>query len=228
MDRRSFLKHSSLLVSGLAVVSPAPSLLFGRPARIKAADDFSLSLITGNPDRAVGAIEDFLRRTELLRETISFSEHPVPGRHVSDIVVQYRNQLVDFHKQKDELAQKIKALSERLELRREVDNPVLLRFYMPQVTARPGIVNILRSNVLVEELPLNEDRAAYEVAGKRGGVTLVIRNRSVRIAGASCKHKTCVKLGSINLPGQSLVCIPNEIRVTIEGKGAGGVDGIAF
>jgi hypothetical protein len=50
----------------------------------------------------------------------------------------------------------------------------------------------------------------------------------VKIVSASCKHKTCMKLGAISRPGQSLVCIPNRLRVVIEGGNDFGVDGITF
>ncbi|MDO5717014.1 MAG: NusG domain II-containing protein [Tissierellia bacterium] len=43
----------------------------------------------------------------------------------------------------------------------------------------------------------------------------------VRVLDASCPNKLDVKQGKIHSPGQSIICIPNRMVVTIEGQSDG-------
>lgn len=49
---------------------------------------------------------------------------------------------------------------------------------------------------------------------------------SVCVSEASCKNQVCVRHGSISHPGESIVCLPNRLIVSIEGGGGGGYDSI--
>ena len=53
-----------------------------------------------------------------------------------------------------------------------------------------------------------------------------IKDRSVRVIFADCPDKSCVKQGAVSGVGQSVVCLPNRLFVTVNGKG-GIVDGIS-
>ena len=48
-----------------------------------------------------------------------------------------------------------------------------------------------------------------------------ISGGAVSVTGASCRNQVCVKHGSISRAGESIVCLPNRLVVTIEGKGGG-------
>ena len=93
---------------------------------------------------------------------------------------------------------------------------------------KPGDINIFRGNTLIKQLPLNNDIENYRVEGMKGHVDIKIRNKYVSITSASCKHKTCMNMEPISKPGQNLICIPNQINITIAGKNAFGVDSITF
>jgi len=56
-----------------------------------------------------------------------------------------------------------------------------------------------------------------------GTNTLVIKDGYAMIIGSNCPDKTCEKQGRINLQGQTIVCLPNRLIVTIEQE-QGGVD----
>lgn len=47
-----------------------------------------------------------------------------------------------------------------------------------------------------------------------------IRNHQIRIKHADCPDQVCVKTGWIKKSGQSIVCIPNHIVITVKGTGA--------
>lgn len=57
-----------------------------------------------------------------------------------------------------------------------------------------------------------------EILAEDGGVNrLVIEGGTAYISHADCPDRLCEKMGRIRLPGQSLVCLPHALVVTIEG-----------
>ena len=67
-----------------------------------------------------------------------------------------------------------------------------------------------------------EDGGEYVLNG--GTNILVIENGAAYIREAHCPDKTCVKKGKISYVGQSAVCLPNRVSVTVIGESADGVD----
>lgn len=57
-----------------------------------------------------------------------------------------------------------------------------------------------------------------------GTNTLVIEDGYAYLSEATCPDKICVQMGKIHLNGQLIVCLPNEVIVTVEGGDDGGVD----
>ena len=57
-----------------------------------------------------------------------------------------------------------------------------------------------------------------------GTNVLVIEDGAAYIRDADCPDKTCVKKGKLRYVGQSSVCLPNRLAVTVIGESAGGVD----
>ena len=53
---------------------------------------------------------------------------------------------------------------------------------------------------------------------------LVIEGGAAYIKEADCPDKTCVRKGRISYVGQSAVCLPNRVSVTVIGEDARGVD----
>lgn len=71
--------------------------------------------------------------------------------------------------------------------------------------------------------PLNEDDESthykyYNLVHIKGG--------KVSVSAASCKNQVCVRHGSISKSGESIVCLPNRLIVTIEDKSGGDYDSI--
>ena len=48
---------------------------------------------------------------------------------------------------------------------------------------------------------------------------ITIKGGKVQVSKSSCKNQICDKQGSISTTHQSIVCIPNRVVVSIEGKG---------
>ncbi|MBI5323675.1 MAG: NusG domain II-containing protein, partial [Ignavibacteriae bacterium] len=55
-----------------------------------------------------------------------------------------------------------------------------------------------------------------------------INNNSVFASHSSCKHKNCIHTGAISKAGQSIICIPNNIRIALDGNYLNNVDSITF
>ena len=52
--------------------------------------------------------------------------------------------------------------------------------------------------------------------------TVVISDGKVEVTESSCKNQVCVKHGAISQTGESIVCLPNRLVVTIEANGGSG------
>ena len=76
----------------------------------------------------------------------------------------------------------------------------------------------------VTSIPLDKD-----IHGVNGGITeLVIADGQVWMEEASCPDKLCVHQGKIQYAGQSIICLPNKVSVTIEDEqDKNGVDAVA-
>ncbi len=77
----------------------------------------------------------------------------------------------------------------------------------------------------VDRLPLSEDTTkAY--ADENGGTNLlVIENGKARITEANCPDKICVHHRAISRSGESIICLPHKLVVTvINEKETDGVD----
>ena len=75
---------------------------------------------------------------------------------------------------------------------------------------------------VVATYPLNEN-AEYSLNG--GTNNLIIANGKAYLNYSNCPDHTCEKTGKIQYVGQTIICLPNKIAITIKGDVAdGGVD----
>ena len=66
------------------------------------------------------------------------------------------------------------------------------------------------------------------VEGEKGNVVIEVKEGRVRVVESSCFQKICVNTGWINKPGQNIICLPNKVLVTIEGKESPEVDAVSY
>ncbi len=83
-----------------------------------------------------------------------------------------------------------------------------------EVSVRLGGEEIARYSLSVD--------ATYELCG--GTNILVIEGGEAYLSGATCPDLLCVKRGRISKVGESIVCLPNRITVTVVGSDVGDVD----
>ena len=87
-----------------------------------------------------------------------------------------------------------------------------------------GTVTVQMDGEVVMELPLDEDRSLVLGEGEHTN-TLVIRDGTAQVVEASCPDKICVGHGAIQYAGESIVCLPHKLVITVQGGAVSGVDG---
>ncbi len=188
----------------------------------------TLDIITSNPAAAINKAEQLLKQKAFAGHTFSFSEHAMAGNLMGDMVLTSNNLLVNYKKRQDELALEMQDMVHALNLQVTLQNPVLLRFQSAQSNVKPSTFDVYQNNVLVAQLPINQALRSRRFESTQGYVDLSVENGKASIVGSSCKHKTCMKLGTISDAGESLVCIPSGIRIATAGENKWGVDSVTF
>ena len=98
----------------------------------------------------------------------------------------------------------------------------LLILLVVSLAKKEGSVAVVEVNgVTVGEYSLWEN-AEYSLNG--GTNVLVIENGVAYLNYSNCPDHTCEKTGKIRYVGQSIVCLPNKVAITIKGDTSGGVD----
>ena len=89
-----------------------------------------------------------------------------------------------------------------------------------------GPVTVRIDGELVMELPLSEDTQIVLGEGEHTN-TLVIRDGKAQVVEASCPDRICVRQGAVQYAGESIVCLPHKLVITVRGGASGGLDGFA-
>ncbi len=89
-----------------------------------------------------------------------------------------------------------------------------------------GEVEVAVDGEVVMTLPLSED-TEVTIEGVDGGENLlVIQDGTAKIESASCPDGICVRHYAISRDGESIICLPNRVVVTIRGGEKGDVDAV--
>ncbi len=93
--------------------------------------------------------------------------------------------------------------------------------------AESGMVEITVDGALFRQLSLSED-ASVEIDGYGGGKNrLVIQDGAAYMESASCPDGICVRHHPISKDGESIICLPNRVVVTVHSGEKGDVDAVA-
>ena len=71
------------------------------------------------------------------------------------------------------------------------------------------------------------DNIRQEIISSAGVNVLIIENGECYLEDADCPDKLCVKQGKIDKVGESIVCLPHKVVITIEGEGGSEYDATA-
>ncbi len=95
--------------------------------------------------------------------------------------------------------------------------------HMHRAPAASAVVAV--SGVICGKMPI-EKNTVFRGQGAQGPYELEIEGGAARMVSSSCKDQLCVKQGAIRMSGQTIVCLPNEVSVRLEGDADGGMDAV--
>lgn len=228
MNRRKFLKLS---LSGVAAAGTVKETLFHAQTLLAATsawENLSLAVITDQPELATSRFAKMLDEFNPDRELLTFEQSILPGVQIGDVVVIRDNVLVDFRRNLDEFSRQVLAISNELGMPRQLKNPVLLSFATETLGQKARTVNVYHRQTLVKQFDIKDQFSHETIQGTRGALVFSMQDRHLQVVSTSCKHKTCMGMGSIHKPGQNLVCVPNELRIAIAGQNEYGIDSVTF
>ena len=87
-------------------------------------------------------------------------------------------------------------------------------------------VKVYVDSKLSKTFDLGSDRE-YFIETNYGYNLLIIKNNRVRILDADCPNKICVDKGYISKNGESIICLPHHVVVTVESDEEKTVDAVA-
>ena len=88
-------------------------------------------------------------------------------------------------------------------------------FFRPQPSESLSRAEISVDGRTAMELDLSEDQV-LTVDGAGGGYNRIqVRDGAVSVLEASCPDKVCVHTGTVRYPGETIVCLPNRMIITV-------------
>lgn len=102
--------------------------------------------------------------------------------------------------------------------------PLLMLLSTPSVPTRA----VVRQNgAVLCTLPLKADAEKEILSPDGSGFNLVrVQSGTVCIADADCPDRTCVRMGAISRAGETLVCLPHRLTITLEGAASSALDAV--
>ncbi len=105
----------------------------------------------------------------------------------------------------------------------------LIWILLRSLTARSGaevVVSVDGKETAVYSLFENRTET---ISGAKGlNNVLEIRDGKARVTDASCPDRLCVRQGEISKEGESIVCLPNRVVITLRGTEEGESDVVAW
>lgn len=92
-------------------------------------------------------------------------------------------------------------------------------FFAPLNQLFPAQATITTRDQVLHTFALDPaaDKKSFHVSGRLGAATIEVANGKIRMQEANCPEQICVKQGWIQEPGASIVCLPGEIIIHIDG-----------
>lgn len=91
-----------------------------------------------------------------------------------------------------------------------------------------AFIQITTDGKVYKTLPLNEDTTITISGFNNGSNTLQIKNGYASVINADCPDKLCQKQKKIHYKGESIVCLPNKVVISVISKEEPGLDGITY
>jgi hypothetical protein len=95
-------------------------------------------------------------------------------------------------------------------------------FITPTDQLFPAQATIIADGNVVRTIALDPSAAkqTLKISGRLGPATVEVAGGKIRMLEANCPEQICVKQGWIQDPGASIVCLPGEIVIHLDGQTA--------
>ena len=92
-------------------------------------------------------------------------------------------------------------------------------FFAPLDQLFPAQATITSAGKVVRTIDLDPagGKQILQVSGRLGAATVEVVEGKIRMLAANCPNQICVKQGWIQEPGATIVCLPGEIIIHLEG-----------
>jgi len=102
-----------------------------------------------------------------------------------------------------------------------------LLFVLPASVVSGGTAVVVHSgDRIVGRYSLEKDRRVT-VTGPLGTTVVQIKGGRAHIEASPCPHKTCSRMGEVGSEGGLLVCVPNEVTVSVGSERQDGIDAVS-
>lgn len=91
---------------------------------------------------------------------------------------------------------------------------------------RGGIIEVTMDGEVYKRFSLDKDQEE-EISTSYGKNRLIIEGGSAYIKEADCPDKICVRQGKISKKGQTIICLPHKIAITVIEGEEGDIDAVA-
>ena len=98
-------------------------------------------------------------------------------------------------------------------------SPVLRSLASSKDREKAPVLEVRVSGKLYGTYDLQKDQT-IEIRNRYGTNTLSIRNGTASMTESDCRNQICVQTGSIDEPGQMIVCLPHRLSAEIKGSAA--------
>ena len=86
-------------------------------------------------------------------------------------------------------------------------------------------ISIFQNGKILKQLKLNKDR---EISLLNGKMKIEISGNKLRVKESNCNRQTCVHMGWISYPGETIACLPNGILIEIDPSDSSVVDAVIY
>jgi len=94
----------------------------------------------------------------------------------------------------------------------------ILSLTILKVVNQPGQIAVIKvENLQNFSKNLNRDET-FNTTGHIGETSIEIANKTIRVVSSDCPQKLCIRQGSIKQTGEIIVCVPNKLIISIEGR----------
>ena len=102
---------------------------------------------------------------------------------------------------------------------------IYAHYWQPSQAAT--LAEVRSGGALVGRYPLNAPRR-LAVTGRIGISTILIDHGRARFSDSPCRNRICVHSGWLTHAGDTAVCLPNGVSLTLDGDAREALDAIAY